>query len=329
MVQLATSMGATFPVWSALRSAVVVLVVVAGCHSAIAPTEQYRAAPPNTPSPVVAVLGDQQRTGTMEVWRERNTIHGDLVQQLARTQPQALVVLGDQVFRGDDNDDWAFFDRIMEPVRKASIPVFPMLGNHEYFGNNSRMREHVRARFPGMNHRYYTVVIDSVAYIMLDTNFDEYDADSAVYQLRWFKTMVRRYDGADSVRCIVVCGHHPPHTNSRTVPPEKILLRYFVPVAERSRKARLWLSGHCHAYERFLVNNITFVVSGGGGGPRQLLREHTDPRAEPDLYNGGTIRPFHFLTLRRQGAAIRGTMIPLRGSNAPADEWVTRDVRTE
>ena len=270
----------------------------------------------------IAVIGDQQRTSPFEVWRERNTMHGQLVRQMVKSNPSALILLGDQVFRGDSQDDWMFFDSIMRPVQRAQIPVFPLLGNHEYFGMDRVMLDNVASRFPGMTHRYYVVVIDSIAFVMLDTNFDEYDRDSTASLRRWYALQIEGLTADPAVRCIVTSGHHPPYTNSSIVMPDWIQQEYFVPIFLRSPKARLWLSGHVHAYEHFRHGNVHFVVSGGGGGPRQFLRLDSLTHSDHDIYRGGPIRPFHYLSLSRSESSLCVSMIPLEGNHAYGELFV-------
>jgi hypothetical protein len=303
-----------------LRVVVLLIMVGAGCSQPLPVRKAFGGGVPRGPV-TFAVIGDQQRTAPFEVWREFNTIHEELVRQAMHASPSAILLLGDQVYRGDDPDEWRFFDHIMRPVARAGIPVYPLVGNHEYFGRDAVAFANMRNRFPAMPDRFYSMVIDSVAFIMLDTNFDEYARDSTVRQFRWFKTRLRQYTKDRSVRCIVVCGHHPPYTNSAIVPPDHILQRYFVPVFQRSPKARLWLSGHCHAYEHFRHGNIHFVVSGGGGGPRQFLRLDSLTHTDHDLYRGGPIRPFHYLTIQREAASLCVTMTPLEGQGAHGETF--------
>jgi hypothetical protein len=65
----------------------------------------------------------------------------------------------------------------------------------------------------------------------------------------------------------------------------------------------LFITGHCHSYEHFVINGKNFIVS-GGGGPRQELQRPTDslkqdrfdPRKEDTrkLHITKTTRPHHF-----------------------------------
>lgn len=297
------------------------LLSLLACSTPVRPPHAFQRFIP-THAVTIAVIGDQQRTSPFEVWRETNSIHGQLVRQVVRAKPSALVLLGDQVFQGDNQDDWKFYDRMMRPVQRAQIPVFPLLGNHEYFGMDRVMLENMSTRFPGMTYRYYVVVIDSIAFVMLDTNFDEYHRDSTATMRRWYIERMQELTADPAVRCIVTCGHHPPYTNSSIVMPDRIQQEYFVPIFLRSPKARLWLSGHVHAYEHFRHGNVHFVVSGGGGGPRQFLRLDSLTHSDHDIYRGGPIRPFHYLSLSRSESSICVSMIPLEGYNAHGEYFV-------
>jgi len=86
--------------------------------------------------------------------------------------------------------------------------------------------------------------------------------------------------------------------------------RAFVPALLRSRKALGYLSGHVHSYERFMRGGKTFVVSGGGGGPRAPLDLGPTRRHHDDLYAGPALREFHFtlytLTASGLAAEVRG-----------------------
>lgn len=298
------------------------VLILTNCTFPHPPRRMFTTSIPQRSPLTIAVIGDQQRTSEMEVWREKNTIHADLVNEMVRSRPDALILLGDQVFSGSSADDWRFFDRIMVPVLKARIPTYPIYGNHEYLGSDDVAYKNMSMRFRITRSTWYSMIMDSIGFVMLNTNFDEFSRDTAIKQLRWFKTHMRQLTENPAVRCIIVCGHHPPYTNSTIVPDDHILQQYFVPIFERSHKSRLWLSGHCHAYEHFRHNTVHYVVSGGGGGPRQVLYLEKNLRRHDDLYPGGTVRPFHYLSVQREGSDLCVTMTPLSGQESTGESFV-------
>lgn len=262
--------------------------------------------------PVVGIIGDTQRTGFIEVWRERNNPQREaLLRQIARERPDALLHLGDMVFYGSYEDDWRYFDDVMSPLRSAGIPIYPVLGNHEYFGTDATMLDYVRERFPDLKDLWYVKVIDSVAYVMLNTNYRDIGMYEMSRQWVWYVHQMDMLKRDPSVLFIVVLGHHPPYTNSTVVDDEDLLQQYFVPAYMLNPKAAVWFSGHSHAYEHFYKDLKHFVVSGGGGGPRQrvLTKEY---QQHPDMYDGDMVRPFHYCTVERRDSILHITMRPLR-----------------
>ena len=103
---------------------------------------------------------------------------------------------------------------------------------------------------------------------------------------------------------MLVLLHHPPFTNSRVTSDALHVQRDFVPPFSRSAKTLAMISGHVHNYERFLRDGKTFLVAGGGGGPRAPLIEGARRRHADDLFPGGRIRAFHYLRFRPAGPAL-------------------------
>ncbi len=267
----------------------------------------------------IAVIGDQQRTSRYEIWRERKGAHQAVVAVMMQQQPDAVVVLGDMVFDGADDDDWAFFDRLMQPVAKARVPVFPIYGNHEYLRSSRAAETNVRTRFPDMRSTWYSVVMDSIAFVMINTNFTRITDSMLVHQKRWYDSTLQAFDADSSVRCIVVCGHHPPFTNSMNVSDDHDVQRDYVPTFLRANKSRLWLSGHSHAFEHFRKQGRDFIVSGGGGAPRHSLMADDELRHEHlgPLRRVRTKSPFHHLVLVRCAERLSVEFVALHRRGVP------------
>jgi 3',5'-cyclic AMP phosphodiesterase CpdA len=256
------------------------------------------------------VIGDQQRTSRYEIWRERKGAHSDIVQKLLDRNPDALVLLGDMVFDGSYDADWSFFDGLMKPVAEAGIAAFPVYGNHEYLRSSRGADINMRKRFASVRSTWYTITMDSVAFVMINTNFDRISAAMCRQQRRWYDSTLTALESDASVRCIVVCGHHPPYTNSMNVSDHHLLQTEYVPAFLRHPKSRLWLSGHSHALEHIRVQGRDFVVTGGGGAPRHKLMADDELR-HPHVgreRKSRTISPFHFLMLKRVADTLKITV---------------------
>jgi len=262
----------------------------------------------------VAVIGDQQRTSWVEFWKESNTEHARVVMNAMAKKPDALLLLGDHVFWSSSKGDWEFFDEIMQPVHQAGIPVFPLFGNHEYLGNTEVGMQNIQSRFTAARTTWYRWDADSVAYLMLNSNWYDIGQDSTMLQYAWFAEQLRKCDDDVTIRAIVVSSHHPPFTNSSVVHDDQRTRDEFVPLFMNAAKARLWLSGHCHALEMFERDGKRFIVSGGGGGPRQRLLTGVDARYG-DKLQLGSVRPLHSLILQRVGDSMHVQVDSLASSN--------------
>ncbi|MBU3740978.1 MAG: hypothetical protein FGM24_01710 [Candidatus Kapabacteria bacterium] len=293
------------------RLTVVLVAIVATCAVHAQPLAE------TLPSVRIAVVGDMQRTGTIEFWRERNVDASErILAHVAAEQPAALFLLGDMVWWGSSDVEWDRFDSVMRPVSAANIPVHPILGNHEYLGDTARGMRNVRMRFPEMRHDADVHVIDSIAFVLINTNVSAM-TDSADRRLRqWFAYTLRRLDADPSVLFVVVCGHHPPFTNSRITRPNKKVQDRYLWHVQHAAKTAFWFAGHAHSYERFEVDGKQYIVAGGGGAPRQNVRLAREGARFVDQYDGPARRPLHYLMLERHGRELTCTMHPLRSAVA-------------
>jgi hypothetical protein len=113
------------------------------------PPQQFEGAGIRYHSGRFAIVGDLQRTSRIEFWRKPNTDEGlQLIQQIATEAPDFLAIVGDLVFCGSSAADWAAFDQLATPLSQASVPVLPILGNHDYWITPRVALGHFFARFP-------------------------------------------------------------------------------------------------------------------------------------------------------------------------------------
>ncbi len=244
-----------------------------------------------------AVVSDLQRTSRAEVWRESNRDERDRVlQEIARERPDFVAVLGDLVFRGSAAAEWEELDRVCAPLREARLPVLPVLGNHEYWISRRGALRRFFARFPHLEKRHwYSVPYGSLGLVFLDSNLRWLPASKWREQLAWYERELSRLDEDPTIRGVMVFLHHPPYTNSTVTSDERHVQRNFVPPFVRAGKTLAMVSGHVHSYERFERGGKTFVVTGGGGGPRVRLATGARRRHQDDLFAGPPVRPFHFM----------------------------------
>ncbi len=249
--------------------------------------------------PVIAFASDTQQPMPGEtIIRKAN--HNRKATELIfndidKTHPSAFFILGDLVSFGYKNKSWTAVDTYIRQCKKDSIPIYATLGNHEVMLNAKKGTENFQSRFPMYDPAGYMEIVDSVAVILLNSNFNKMTMAEVLAQDNWYSNAVKKLDDDPAVRFIIVGCHHPPYTNSKAVKPSMAVLQNFVPTFINSKKCVLFLSGHSHNFERFNMQGKCFLVIGGGGGLHQPLNKN---ETTPDL--AAAYKPmFHYLVITR------------------------------
>ena len=232
--------------------------------------------------------------------------------RLLADRPNAIFHLGDMVAIGFIEATWRSTDRFLSRASAAHVPVFPTLGNHELMVSPSYGIGLFYDRFPWYRKTGYAVQVGKLAVVLLNSNFDQLKHREQKGQLSWLDSTLVAFESDTAVCAVIVCCHHPPYTNSTVVSPSKDVRDSFVPLYLRYPKCRLFLSGHCHAFEHFREEGKDFLVIGGGGGLQQPLLTGTDRRWE-DLFPRKTeTRMFHYLQCRIRNSALEVTVRMVR-----------------
>lgn len=266
----------------------------------------------------IAIVGDLQRTSAAErmlLSRSQNDAEREaILNKIAEERPEMLLLVGDQVSTGDDDDDWAYFDRVIKPVNDAKVPVRAMYGNHDYGVDRRRCIRNFSERFPTQSDEPHGVTrLGRIALVTVDSNFDQWSQSDIDRQADRFRKSLAELEEDRSVTGIIVAAHHAPYTNSEMGTNPQVISMFAEPFL-RARKTRLFLSGHVHSYERFVAGDKMFVVTGGGGGPRRTVNVAADRPFQNDAYRAGTIRPFHYVQLEVSDAAITAEVRMLQKS---------------
>ncbi|MGZ3819463.1 MAG: metallophosphoesterase family protein [Mucilaginibacter sp.] len=233
--------------------------------------------------------------------------------------PAGLFILGDVVSLGFEDQKWKKVDAYLKLLKHDSIPVYAALGNHELMINSTGGQKKFQSRFPMHSPSGYVETIDSVAVILLNSNFKKMKAVAIKKQDTWYKNTLRQLDSDASVKFIVVGCHHSPFTNSRAVKPSVAVQQKFVAPFLNSKKCALFLSGHSHNFEQFKVDGKQFLVIGGGGGIRQPL--NTGAPRTTDL--SANYKPmFHYLEVTRIHDSLQVSSRQLNADfSGFSDEW--------
>jgi 3',5'-cyclic AMP phosphodiesterase CpdA len=245
-----------------------------------------------------AVVGDLQETSRIEFWREDNAAERALlIRRIAEEKPSFVVLLGDLVFDGSSARHWKRFDALVAPLAEARVPMVPILGNHDYWWGKAKNLRHYDERFPELaGNRWHRRRFESLELVFLDSNVSAQSRSDRQEQIQWFARVLDEADRDAACRGTLVFVHHPPFTNSSVSRGSAVVRRFFLRPFMSAKKTQAMVSGHVHSYERFEQAGKTFLVSGGGGGPRvRLFAERR--RRHPDLYRApsGSRRPCHYL----------------------------------
>jgi hypothetical protein len=224
--------------------------------------------------------------------------------EFSQLQPKALFLLGDVVNLGYSNKQWKDMSGYLKNLRSKGIAVHAALGNHEVMGQAKKGEQKFQTYFPEHVRTGYVKVVDSVAVVLLNSNFGKLTEEENEGQVLWYKQTLKDLDADSSIQYIISGCHHSPFTNSKIVGCSKDVEQKFVQPFLASVKSRLFLSGHSHNFEHYQVQGKDFLVIGGGGGLHQPLK--TGANVLSDV--ASDYKPeFHYLTVKRcpQGLQIK------------------------
>lgn len=212
-------------------------------------------------------------------------------------RPQSVFLLGDIVAAGSRPRRWLTVDRFLDSMRSNKGKVWACLGNHEYIYNAKSGVSAFQKRFPDHSKTGYYVIRDSVAIVLLNSNFSKLTAEEQNRQKQFYTTTLAALDKNDSVQAIIVACHHSPYSNSKVVGSNSKVRETFVKPFLKAKKSQLFLSGHSHNFEHFKIEGKTFLVIGGGGGIGQNLNTRPDRIA---CENDDCHPLFHYLMVKRE-----------------------------
>jgi len=270
-----------------------------------APRLEVAVADPNAPLTFIA-YGDTrftQRDGVANAVARRA-----LVARAASEKPAAIFIGGDLVYDGSNPEDYEIYKTETAVWSQAKIPIFPALGNHEFRGCDKDLDPCLvnwwGAAVPSGVHsfRWYSVALGPKILVLL------LDSDSSLKpgseQRTWFERQIA--NTGSQTEFVFVVLHYPPVRDPifPRAKDEKEIARYLSKHAHSLQARVVVVSSHIHNYERFQRDDVTYLVSGGGGAkPVPVLRMFGE------LSRLGTTENFHYMRFRLEGGSLQGTMV--------------------
>jgi 3',5'-cyclic AMP phosphodiesterase CpdA len=231
---------------------------------------------------------------------ERREVRDALYDEVVRTRPDFLLHLGDMCMNdGRRPGHWATYlgeSKVDVPLL-SSIPVVPVIGNHEHANDEALGMANYQTVFPGAP-RFYVMEFPHLALFVVDSNFilDQYgiidDEEQDALWREWIvappgasHAWLERELARHTQRFKVVAMHHPPVSMGRHFGD---WMREDWGRDLRAKRAalidllmdngvHLVLSGHEHVYQHTTVRRVRdgaagdavmhVVVTSGGGVP--------------------------------------------------------------
>ena len=220
------------------------------------------------------VYGDTQRPANIKLVADR----------IAEEEPLFVLHTGDQVNGVESADEWNDFFRNSGRML-ANTTIYTTMGNHEK--NHTAYYENF-----GLAQRYSFTCSDAQFAVLDDNNWVDINRESA-----WLK------DDLDSdAAWKFVAHHHPPYSSTSDRLGGWILLRVWGETMKNAGVSAVF-NGHVHAYERYVVDGINYVVAGTGAGPLYRLGDE-----KPEGYQTSLEDTLGYtkVTLYPNGTAVAG-----------------------
>ncbi|MBU2703550.1 putative phosphodiesterase [Sporomusaceae bacterium BoRhaA] len=183
---------------------------------------------------------------------------------------------------------YAAFQKAVEPLKNANVPLFVIRGNHDYGAANeeadlqkvylekfaNRMPQNGPADAKGLS---YSFVHNKVKFIMVDQYVHATNKD-ATLPMDWLKTELENKQGVDH---IFVMGHSPAYS------PTNEKKRHFNLYDQPALRDQFWdllvknnvtayISGHKHVYFRGNVKGVEQIGAGNLGSALSYNPETAD-----------------------------------------------------
>ena len=248
----------------------------------------------------VVVYGDMRFTNPSNTSDTHPGVRKWLAQKVAEEKPDILLLTGDMPFHGSDPADWKIYSQETAVWTQEQLRIYPTIGNHEGLPDPiSGMRNYFAAYPQLKNHNYYSVQLGNIYLITLDSSTF---LNVGWPQYGWLEAQLAHLPS--SVDFVFFLFHAPLVADLQTafmlgIPdPTMLGLRHVLErTAAKSHGKFVVFNGHIHNYERFDINGIMHVITGGGGARPYPIFIHGDQ----DLYQAHTYPNFNYVVITVEG----------------------------
>ncbi len=225
-----------------------------------------------------------------------------LLTAVLQQKPRYLFFLGDIINIGSNAHRWRKMQGWISLLNLQQIGTRALIGNHEYLWRKKAGIRNLKKHFPTASSIGEVCIIDSVAVVLLNSNFKQLSKQAIKAQDEWYSRTLKELQASSSIRAIIVACHHSPFSNSKIVGSSAAVQQHFLTPFYATSKCCLFVSGHAHDFEYFESQQKLFLVIGGGGGPHHPLAIKADSPIElAPNYNP----LFHYLRLVYHNGRLR------------------------
>jgi acid phosphatase type 7 len=263
----------------------------------------------------IVVYGDMRFTDPSNTSDTHPGARKWLAQRVGEEKPDILLLTGDMPFHGSDAADWQQYQDETALWTQERLRIYPTIGNHEGLPDPVSGMRNYFAAYPQLErHPWYSVQLGNIYLITLDsTTF----LNKGRSQRRWLEGQLAHLPAA--VDFVFFLFHVPLVSDLQTafvlgIPdPSTLDLRHFLEARAAASHAKFVVfNGHIHNYERFEMNGITHVITGGGGArPYPIFI-----RGDQDLFRAGTYPNFHYLLITLEGKHAEAKMFRVADADA-------------
>jgi hypothetical protein len=191
--------------------------------------------------------------GVWDNWKNASII----AEAIEGEQPYFILHTGDLVNDGRNQKQWIDFFTISNFLHNCTL--YPVIGNHEYYGES-----YFKYFIIPEDGYWYSFDNGPIHFIGLDSNKkNRYNSNQTLWLIKDLINNDKPYT--------IVFFHHPPYSSGSHG--STYSLRFLWSPLFSFFNIDIVFNGHDHCYERGRVNNVNYIVTGGGGAPSYKVKD--------------------------------------------------------
>lgn len=242
--------------------------------------------PPVSPPPSVAAAPGADASLRFAVYgdtRDGHEVHRQIVEHVLSFHPAFVLQTGDLVHNGGNAEEWKTFDGITSAMRQQ-VPYYPARGNHDV-ASEGYYEQRVTQPILSGNKLYYSFEKGTLHFVSIDT---EQPLGPESEEGRWLEDDLAQAQSAG--RFIIPFFHKAMFSIGRhAAQADVVALKSILHPLFKRYGVRLAFEGHDHLYYHTIRDDITYVVTGGGGAPL-YDKEHPELGLPQDVFK----KAYHF-----------------------------------